>query len=283
MPISTIYGRRRNCGVADPLYVAARAVLLDALEALGEHRSALILVGAHAVYLVAGEGDLAVAPYTTDSDVAIDPNLLRDEPSLRSAMERAGFRLENEVGRWITERNVDTRDVSIIVDLLVPAAAGGLGRRSAHLPAHGKNVARKVAGLEAALVDNVLRDIGALDEGDRRSFQIKVAGAGALVIAKAHKIADRVGDGDRLRDKDALDIYRVLREIPAEELAERVRACAASEVAGESARHALEKLQRLFGTTESEGCLMASRAAGGDATIARAVHALVAELFALLR
>ena len=50
----------------DELYVMARRVLLDALEALGAHRDAIILVGAQAVYLRVGEADLAVAPYTTD-------------------------------------------------------------------------------------------------------------------------------------------------------------------------------------------------------------------------
>ena len=38
----------------DPRYVLARSVLLDALEALGEQRSALIVVGAQAVYLHTG-------------------------------------------------------------------------------------------------------------------------------------------------------------------------------------------------------------------------------------
>lgn len=51
----------------------ARRVLLDALDALGSHREALVLVGAHAVYLRVDEADLAVAPFTTDGDLAIEP------------------------------------------------------------------------------------------------------------------------------------------------------------------------------------------------------------------
>lgn len=42
----------------DELYVIARRVLLDALEALGEHRNATILVGAQAICLHTGEADL---------------------------------------------------------------------------------------------------------------------------------------------------------------------------------------------------------------------------------
>jgi hypothetical protein len=63
-------------GDPDPLYVAARRVLLDALEAIEPHLGALVLVGAQAAYLHAGEADLAVAPYTTDGDLALDPTRL---------------------------------------------------------------------------------------------------------------------------------------------------------------------------------------------------------------
>ena len=58
-------------GAPDPLYVAARRVLLDALTALHDHLGAIVLVGAQAVYVHAGEGDLVVAPFTTDADLAI--------------------------------------------------------------------------------------------------------------------------------------------------------------------------------------------------------------------
>jgi hypothetical protein len=77
----------------EPEYVAARRVLLDALDALGGQRKAVVLVGAQAIYLHVGEGDLAVAPYTTDGDLAIDPRELDDEPALASALRSAGFEL----------------------------------------------------------------------------------------------------------------------------------------------------------------------------------------------
>ena len=41
----------------DELYVIARRVLLDALEALGPHRDATILVGAQAIYLHTGDAE----------------------------------------------------------------------------------------------------------------------------------------------------------------------------------------------------------------------------------
>ena len=45
----------------DELYVVARCVLLDALSALGAHREAIVVVGAQAIYIRAGEADLVVA------------------------------------------------------------------------------------------------------------------------------------------------------------------------------------------------------------------------------
>lgn len=41
-------------GAPDPLYVRARRVLLDALDALGDQRRAVVLVGAQAVYFRVG-------------------------------------------------------------------------------------------------------------------------------------------------------------------------------------------------------------------------------------
>jgi len=38
---------------------SSRRVLLDALDALGEHKGATILVGAQAIYLHTGDADLA--------------------------------------------------------------------------------------------------------------------------------------------------------------------------------------------------------------------------------
>ncbi len=87
----------------DPEYVAARRALLDALEALGGQRQALVLVGAQAIYLHTGAGTLAVAEYTTDADIAVDPRLLLPLPGLAEAMERAGFfldTLQGAVGIW---------------------------------------------------------------------------------------------------------------------------------------------------------------------------------------
>lgn len=65
-------------GEPDPLYVRARAALLDATDALAEQIDALVLVGAQAIYLHTGDAQLAVAEYTTDADFTIGPADLAD-------------------------------------------------------------------------------------------------------------------------------------------------------------------------------------------------------------
>ena len=201
----------------DSLYVAARRVLLDGLEALGEQRRAAILVGAHAVYLRVGEGDLATTPHTTDADLALDPSLLGGDPLLDEALRAAGFWPKTGsdgqiVGSWVAEQTVDGRTINVDLDLLVPEAVSGEGTRAARLGVQGDRLARKAFGLELALVDNDLMVVGSLD-ADPRSFEVRVAGTAALLISKVHKVSERLDD-PRRNDyiaKDSLDILRLLR------------------------------------------------------------------------
>ena len=80
-------------GKPDPEYVKARRILLDALVALSSHSDALVLVGAQAIYLHVGGGELAVAPYTTDGDLVIHPEKLPDSPLLEDALGRGWDRM----------------------------------------------------------------------------------------------------------------------------------------------------------------------------------------------
>jgi hypothetical protein len=269
-------------GAPDPLYIAARRVLLDALDALREHLGSLVLVGAQAVYIHAGEADLAVAPFTTDGDLAIDPRTLASEPLLELALGQAHFHPANEqVGIWEISTEVDGVTRIIAVDLLVPESMGGAGRRGARIPPHGKTVARKVRGLEAALVDRDVTNISALDPRDHRTFELAVAGPAALVVSKVHKILDRVGAPDRLRDKDALDVYRLLKAVPTRELVRRFSELLADDVSRASAAHAAAEIPRLFGSATDDGVQMAVRAMGpfaSGATVAASLVALANDL-----
>ena len=111
----------------DPVYALARGVLLDALEALGDQRDAVVLVGAQAIYLHTGAAELAVAESTTDSDLGIDPGALKSSPELEVAMVDAGFSRSGQPGTWVAARRLEGRPVTVDVDLMVPEALGGGG------------------------------------------------------------------------------------------------------------------------------------------------------------
>ena len=55
------------------LLVRARAVLLDAVDALAGQKSSIVMIGAQAVYLNPGSLNIALAEATNDADLALDP------------------------------------------------------------------------------------------------------------------------------------------------------------------------------------------------------------------
>lgn len=274
-------------GAPDPLYVAARRVLLDALTALGEQLDAIVLVGAQAVYLRADEADLHVAPFTTDADLAIDPRRLLPEPLLEMALRAANFLPSiDQIGIWESSVDVHGHSRRVTVDLLVPETLSGGGRRAARIPPHGPLAARKVSGLEGVLVDNDQMSIGSLESDDMRQAQLTVAGPSALLVAKVHKIEDRIGSRDRASDKDALDIYRLLRDVSTEELVRRFALLRSNDISRSVTDHALKGIAKLFGSPITTGTLMAVRAAGPleiGQTLPRSIAALTQDLLEALK
>jgi hypothetical protein len=234
--------------------VRARRVLLDALVALEGQREAVVLVGAQAVYLHTGAAQFAVAEYTTDADLLIEPSRLRAVPRLIEAMTAGGFTLDpHQPGTWIGAHSIE-------VDLIVPDVVAGAGRRAARISGHGKHAAKRALGLEAALVDREKRQITALDRADARSFEILVAGPAALLVAKLFKIGERQGKPRRLENKDALDAFRILQAIGTEELVRVFGLLLPDEVSRDVTTTALAYLQDLFGTPDSPGVRMLTNA-----------------------
>ena len=109
--------------------------------------------------------------------------------------------------------------MSVSVDLIVPEQVAPVaGRRGARLPGHGNNAARKITGVEGALVDHDRVPISSLETNDHRRVAAKVAGAAALTVAKAHKLGERIVTPHRLMAKDAGDVYRIFDAIAVTEL-----------------------------------------------------------------
>ncbi len=251
----------------EPQYVEARRVLLDALDALSPQLDAVVLAGAQAIYIRAGANSLPVSDYTIDGDLTLNPSALLDEPRLEELMTKAGFRLavkqgNKEPGIWTVEVVVADATADIAVDLLVPeTVAPRRGRRGALDEPHGKLAARKILGLEAVLADNEALKISALDPADGRSTMVRVAGVAALLVAKIHKLSDRVAGNrsDRIKDKDAADVVRLMGAEKANSVAATLTDLSGHPDAGEVTRVAIDGFNNLFGTRAGAGIEMAAR------------------------
>ncbi len=270
------------------LYVLARRTLLDALDALGDHRKAVVLVGAQAIYLHTGESsDIAVSPYTTDADLALNPSILEPTPDLKELLRAANFSPKlNAVGIWEKRQEVAGEGNSpmvLTVDFLVPQAMGGRKGRGADLTEQkqGKDVARQAHGLEATFVDQSQMDIEALEDGDKRRYQIAVAGPAALLVAKVHKIGERLGKPGRQKPKDALDCFRLLQATETSQLAQTFKRLLTNDLSKKVTGDALKLLDTLFSTADSEGLRQVVEAIGpldDPKTIAASCAALTQDL-----
>lgn len=268
-----------NTNGVDEVLKAARSALLDALDALREHRESIIVIGAQAIYLHTGSAEIALAPFTKDSDLALDARTLAGDPRIQDAMEAAKFHLDrtsNQPGAWLNPQGIP-------VDLLVPEAVAGPGsRRFGRIPPHDDRATRRVVGLEAALIDNSQMEIHSLSPDDPRVYSAKVAGPAALLVAKLHKLGERQNSPSRLNPKDAHDIYRLLVAIPTGEIATVLERLVTNDIAGSVTRQALAYLGDLFAVgSEASGSLMAGQAEAGvgePETVAASVAVLAADL-----
>jgi hypothetical protein len=255
-----------NAAGPDLAYVEARRVLLDALDLLAPHRDALVLAGAQAIYLRAGPDSLPVSDHTTDSDLALDPDLLLDEPALEELMRRSGFELvpmqgSPEPGIWAVPVTIGSTSAVVSVDLLVPARVAPRKGRGALGPPHGKRAARRISGLEPALVDSSEMTVTALHPADRRSHRVRVASVPALLVAKIHKLSDRIAAGrkHRVDDKDAVDVVRLMLAEQASAVAGALSELRNHPAAGEVTREAITRFDELFGSRAGAGIEMAAR------------------------
>ena len=271
-------------------YVEARRVLLDALTALEPHLDAVILVGAQAVYLRTVDRLPALPAYTTDADLVIHPEYLAGEPPLGDAMASAGFEHTGEPGMWQRRIRRPGRDgyITVPVDLIVPEeVAPKVGRRGARLPGgHGKIAARKTRGVEGALLDHDNLEVTALEPDDGRRMVVKVAGVAALLVAKAHKLGERLDHPRRLQSKDAADVYLLIDATDVETMAVQVRRLLTNQLTMSATERSRQYLRQLFATPRSTGTRLAVHALSGvlhGAQVTTTITEYTRQLLALTR
>jgi hypothetical protein len=122
---------------------------------------------------------------------------------------------------------------------------------------------------------------------DAREITIRVASPAGLLVAKAYKIGERATTAPkRLLDKDAHDLYRLLRAVPAVEVVVDLRLTLGDDVAGPVTARALSWLGELAETHESLIPMMAGRAeaiVGDPEDVSQRAWVLVQEILDEIR
>ena len=241
-------------------------------------KDSVTLIGAQAVYLRAGSAPSRwPKPPGTPTSWSIHGSSAGS--ASRSRDDRS--RLHPQPGQP-TARCLDVAR-GIAVDLMVPERlAGSSGRRGVRIPPHDNDSARRAARLEAAIVDRSPMSVESLDD-DGRSAVIDVAGPAALLVAKLHKLSERVDTPDRLNDGRARRLptagrNRDRRSRPT------MRGLQADEISQGITAQALAPRQ-LFASPQSLGSTIARRAeegVGQPGTVSASASFLAKDLLSLL-
>lgn len=267
--------------MAEMTLIRARTGLLDALEALGTHRDAVVMVGAQALYSHTSHFKSAIAEFTLDADLAFQPELLTPSPLLEVALTQAGFTpdIKGQPGRWISPGGTP-------VDFMVPEKLSITKKRSVGISPHAKNTARNTRGIEGCLVDNEIQLIRFLDSSDGRAYEISVAGPASLLIAKTIKISERLEERRNLLDKDAHDIYRLLSAVPISTFTLGFSKLTSHSLSKEITEIGLKQFEKLFArSSEAEGSMRAGQAEfgiGNPDTVSQSVAFLAQDLLEAL-
>lgn len=223
---------RRHLSQADARYGAAasRRLLINTIKALQEFAQSATVVGAHAVHVWVEQawGPIEMEA-TRDGDVVINPVFVAESPKLLDLMGRIGAApaLPDRPGvyGYVSESELPSAE-RITVDLIVPEAYAGPGRRAARIPGQG-NAATRALGLELGVWDRHPTTLSTVD-GPTDGTRAFVAGPAALLVAKAHKVHERLQQvitrPDRLRPKDSGDVALLMMVSSGEDAAETMSA-----------------------------------------------------------
>lgn len=187
---------------------AARSVLVELIHLLGEYRDNIVVVGGWVPELLFHDSRVPHVG-SMDIDLAMDHRALQDagyKTILRLLLAR-GYRQGPQPFIFYRSVRRGDRDIVVEVDLLAGEYQGtGKGHRT---QAVRDTRARKARGCDLAFdMSTDVTITGELPEGGQDSVVARVAGIVPFLAMKAMALRDR------LKEKDAWDIYYCIRYYP---------------------------------------------------------------------
>jgi len=227
---------------------ACFSVLLELMTALGEFRQDAVVVGGNVPSLLIPDAK-EKHPGTLDIDLALDFNQITDD-TYKTIVERLTARdyYQKEHG----QPSVFYRDIgdqlgnktTVQIDLLA-GEYGGTGKRHRHQRVQDAQ-ARKARGTDLVFDSAVKVNLtGSLPSGAQNTVTIKVPSIGPFLVTKGMAL------WDRMKEKDAYDIYYCCRNYPGG-LAALVAAIRPL-VSNSLAREGLGKIKAKFATVDGIG------------------------------
>lgn len=187
---------------------AARSVLLEVVRLLGEYRDHIVLVGGWVPEFIipAPPGSHCGS---MDVDLALDHRVLAEAgyKTIADILLSHGYTQGAQPFVFVRTIKADDREIKVEVDFLA-GEYEGTGR--SHRTQHVQDIrARKARGCDLALdMCEEMVVVGELPGGGRDSATVRVAGIVPFIVMKGMALADR------LKEKDAWDVYYCLLNYP---------------------------------------------------------------------
>ena len=187
---------------------AARSVMIELVHLLGEYRRSLVLIGGWVPELLLPGRD---GPHvgSIDVDLALDHRTIHAEgyKTIRELLLSRGYLQGKQPFIFLRKIQTGGREITVQVDLL---AGEYQGTGKSHRHQKVQNIqARKVRGCDLVFLDPIEVTVeGKLPGGGKDSVKIQVASLVTFLVMKGMAL------DDRLKEKDAWDIYYCVRNYP---------------------------------------------------------------------
>lgn len=192
----------------DEAVAAARSVMIELVHLLGEYRESMVLIGGWVPELLLPNGD---KPHigSIDVDLALDHRTIRADRyrTIQELLLGGGYLQGKQPFIFLRRVKAGDREITVQVDLLAGEYEGtGKGRRHQRVQ---DIQARKVRGCDLAFIDPIEITVeGPLPGGGKDAVKIQVASLVTFLVMKGMAL------DDRLKEKDAWDIYYCVRNYP---------------------------------------------------------------------
>lgn len=187
---------------------AARSVLIELMHILGDYWENIVLIGGWVPELLLSQKENSHVG-SIDVDLALNHLKLKEEgyKSIQGLLLGRGYEQGKQPFIFHRKINVGEKEVDVQVDLL-SGEYQGTGRSHRHQRIQ-EGLARKVRGCDLAFERPIVLSIeGELPGGAKDSVKVQVASIVPFLVMKGMAL------DERLKEKDAWDIYYCLRNYP---------------------------------------------------------------------